>query len=359
MDKNIIKFNYKNTMKGYYQIMMLIVVATFLSCENQPNQFDDFGITTAWFPYQTPARTIILGNYDVGFNDNDNDFKFEIGAKLSGLYENKIDRNYYYEIDESLLDTIANVEALPSAYYTIETPNPVTIPAGRMDGRITVKLNDNFFNDPKSFYPKKDSVNYVIPLVMNKIERIDSILTGLRADGVTNPHRLIEDDWEIKPKDYTLFGIKFINKYHGKYFKRGADKVLSSTLDTTVVYSAEFVENDLVRDVVISGRNNVIIEENIVRRGGLQSPGTVAIELAFDENENCTISSPDGAYNVSGTGTFVKEGGEWGGEKRDAIFINYTYDDPVNNNENHVVIDTLVIRNRGVVFESFPIVIKE
>jgi len=227
-----------------------------------------------------------------------------------------------------------------------------------MDGRITVKLNDNFFNDPKSFYPKKDSVNYVIPLVMNKIERIDSILTGLRADGVTNPHRLIEDDWEIKPKDYTLFGIKFINKYHGKYFKRGADKVLSSTLDTTVVYSAEFVENDLVRDVVISGRNNVIIEENIVRRGGLQSPGTVAIELAFDENENCTISSPDGAYNVSGTGTFVKEGDEWGGEKRDAIFINYTYDDLVNN-ENHVVTDTLVIRNRGVVFESFPIVIKE
>lgn len=345
-------------MKVYFQIMILIVVATFFSCENQENEFDDFGITTTWFPYQSPARTLILGNYDVGFNDNDNAFKFEIGAKLSGLYENTVNRSFFYEIDESLLDTVADVEALPSSYYSIETPSPVTIPAGRMDGRLVVQLNDDFFNDPKSFYPKKDSINYVIPIRITRIENIDSLLTGLPADGIVNPHRLVESDWEVQPKDYTLFGIKYINKYHGFYFKRGADQVQSNTIDETSVYSADFVEDDLVREVIISGRNNVIIENNVIRRGGLQSPGTVAIELAFDDSENCTITSADGNYNVAGTGKFVIDGDEWGGKKRDAIFVNYSYDD-VLNNERHTVIDTFVVRNRGVVFESFPIVIKE
>ena len=85
----------------------------------------------------------------------------------------------------------------------------------------------------------------------------------------------------------------------------------------------------------------------------MPSPGEVNIELLFNDNDECTIQSFEGdPNNVSGTGQFVENGGFWGGEEHDAIFIQYSYTDIVNN-ETHDVNDTLVVRDRNVKFEEF------
>ncbi|WP_147676704.1 DUF5627 domain-containing protein [Algibacter pacificus] len=343
-------------------VIVFTMLLSIMACENQDNIVEDYKSTSVYFPYQRPARTLVLGEYDLGFNDNDNNGRFEIGVVMSGVFENKEDRKVYFELAPELIDantlgvTAVNVEVLPPAYYTIEQESPVTIPAGSINGRIPVQLEDAFFDDPLSFGAKNET-HYVIPLKITDYENLDSLLTGVPA--VTNPIKILDDNWNPTPKDYTLFGIKFMNKYQGKYLRRGEDVRTNDLGEVeTVTYRSEFVEDDELIDLITSGRFDVDYT-NRVRRGDLVSPGDVNIKLMFNENDTCTITGTDGnPYNVSGTGEFVVDGDEWGGEKRNVIYLDYQYNDATNN-ETHAVKDTLVIRNRDVIFEEFIVELTE
>ena len=333
-------------------IVLFAFVLGLMACENQDIEFDDFGTTAVYFPFQTPARTLILGKYDLGINDNDNNHRFEIGVTLAGVYENKESRKVHFQLDNNLLAEVTNVKALPSDYYTIETESPLTIFEGTIKGRITIQLTEQFFDDTLSF-ASLNQVNYAVPLVITQVENLDTVLRGVPAVG--NPSRVRDSDWSIKPKDYTLYGIKFINKYHGYYLRRGVDVMTNDTgASVSSVYRNKYVERDELVMVTTTGKNSVELS-NIVRRGDLSSPGNINLELSFDDNGSCSIKSfGSDDYNVSGTGNFVENGGEWGGNPHDAIFLNYSFTDSVNN-ENHNVTDTLVIRDRNVVFEEFSL----
>ena len=340
-------------------VLIITLVFSFISCENQDNIVADFGSTSVFFPYQTPVRTLVQGDYDLGFNDNDNKDRFEIGVVMSGVFENQIDRKVFFEYAPELIDTLSmadvdsiNVQLLPPAYYTIEQQSPVTIPVGSVQGRIPVQLNDAFFDDALS-YGEFGDVHYVIPLKITNVQNLDSILTGLPL--VDNPIKIKNDDWNPAPKDYTLFGVKFMNKYQGIYLRRGVDQMTDANGQVVATsYSNNYVIDDATVTLSTSGRSNVSLA-NIVRRGSLSSPGEVNLELSFDANGNCSITSfQDDAYNVSGTGKFVEDGDEWGGKNRDVIHLDYTYTDAVNN-ETHAVKDTLVLRNRDVKFEQFTL----
>jgi hypothetical protein len=116
--------------------ILLFAVLAMFSCENQPVEFDDFGVTACYFPYQTPVRTLILGKYNEGFNENDNNRQFEIGVIMSGVYTNKEDRKVHFKLDTTLLSDVSDVKYLPTTHYTLETASPVIIPKGDTKGRI-------------------------------------------------------------------------------------------------------------------------------------------------------------------------------------------------------------------------------
>ncbi len=335
---------------------LFLIIAVFLgivACENQNTDFEDFGTTACYFPYQTPARTLILGKFELGFNENDNNHRFEIGVTMGGVYENTEERSVYFELAPQLVEGIDTiVQVLPENYYTIETASPVTIPAGSTKGRIMIQLNDAFFEDTLSFAPV-DQVNYVVPLLITDVENLDSVLRGDPL--VDDPSRVVAADWATPPKDYTLFGIKFINKYHAYYLRRGVDAMTNSGGITVLSsYHSEYVERDELVMVTTSG-NKAVELSNIIRRGSESSSGIVNMELLFDDNDNCTIQSfRDDPYNVSGTGKFVENGGSWGGKEHDALFLEYSYTD-TSFVETHVVNDTLVVRDRNVVFEEFAL----
>ena len=367
-------------------IILLAFAFSLMACENQEIEQEDFGSTTVYFPFQSPVRTLILGEYDLGFNDNDNNGRFEIGVIMGGVVENKRERRISYALAPELIDPIAlgvpdvNVKILPASYYTILQPSLITIPAGSTSGRVTVQLEDAFFDDPLSF-GDFGTVNYVIPLRITAIEGIDSLLTGVPI--VPNPIKIKADDWNPLPKDYTLFGIKYMNRYQGVYLRRGADNVVGTssrrvvaTNVTTVlnisdnsVYRAEFIERDEVVPVATSGRNSAKVT-NRVRRGALASDKNVTLNLAFDASGNITITNvPGDLFTVTGTGKYVLEGDEWGGKKRNVMYLEYQYRDVDVVQERvfgnlvaettldllHTVKDTLVIRDRNVKFEEFTV----
>ena len=381
------------------KIKIVIIVAIafcLMACENQENEFDDFGSTSVYFPFQTPVRTIIQGEYDLGFNENDNNGRFEIGVVMSGVYENAKDRRVHFELAPELIDAATlgvdtvNVKILPASYYTIEQESPVTIPSGSTNGRIPIQLNDAFFDDPQSF-AEFGEVHYVVPLRITDYEELDSLLTGVPL--VDDPIKIRDEDWSPLPKDYTLFGIKFMNKYQGIYLRRGEDMIVGEsinelleavggvstgvvlesdivTIDTSTVYREEFVVQDELTKLETTGRNSVLYT-NMVRRAGLPSDDNISAILTFDDNNNITITDVEGDnFIVTGSGQFVEDGDEWGGEPRDVIYLQYQYSD-VNIAEQviafgtriqrsildlaHTVNDTLVIRDRDVRFEEFVV----
>jgi len=72
--------------------------------------------------------------------------------------------------------------------------------------------------------------------------------------------------------------------------------------------------------------------------------------MTFNGND-CVISSPEGAnYQVSGSGKFIENADEWGNKKRDALHISY---DVSLGNQVYSATDTLVVRDRNVIMETF------
>ena len=331
------------------------LLLTLVSCENQPIEYDDFDYTSCYFPRQFPARTILQGNYDLGFNDNDNNNRFEISVTMGGVYTNDQLRKVYFEVDPTLMDSATTVSALHDSLYEILTPSPVIIPIGSTKGRILVELKDAFFDDTLALAPMK-TTNYVIPVLISEVEELDSILRGKSADGVSNPRRLIPEDWAVIPKDYVLFGIKYWNKYHANYLRRGIDElsVWDPSSSSYEYQGSDFYHNDYtVRDEDVSltttGRRNVSLPAKIRRSGA--TGGTMTLNLEFDENDQCTIYR-DSEKTSIGTGEFVSDAEEWGTEMHDAIYLNYSYVDDTHN-EQHDVKDTLVVRDRGWIIEDY------
>lgn len=338
----------KMKLKSVAALLFVSFALCLSACKNQPTDFDDYGTTAVYFPYQTPIRTIILGNYDAGINDNDNNHCFEIGASMSGVYTNETDRLVYFSVDETLLDNVANVEAMPADYYTIETSSPAVISVGDTKGRILVQLTDKFFEDLKSVDNIVYSVNYVIPIRMTGCEGFDYIISGEAA--VEDPCITVADHWDVLPKNYTLFGVKYINKYSGYYLRRGSDERTAADGTTSeVVYQEEYVEYDELT-LLTTYDFTTVDYTNRIRRDGDTDEGTLALKLQFDDEDKCEVTM---GGVVIGSGSFVEDGDEWGGNDMDVIYLDYSYTS--DSGDLHHVQDTLVVRDRNVVFETFEI----
>lgn len=330
------------------KILISIITLGFLltSCQNENFSFPDYDYNAVYFPIQYPLRTLVLGD-SRSDNNLDKKLQFHIGVSIGGLYENKRDWKVSYKVDYSLVppnlvdqdgDTI---RVLPEKYYSLSPAETVTIPSGSFNGLILVQLTDAFLDDSLSV-----AGDYVIPLSITRSDA-DSILSGVPY--VPNPNKNIPGDWnpDAQPKDFVLFGIKYINPYHGTYFHRGKDVKLDVHGDTVAIniYRQQYVVKDQLWQLTTTGRNTV--ETNGV---GAQFNADTRLELKIDSDGVIQIrSKASSLYPASGVGRFVKDAAYWGGVKHNALYLNYIYTE---GSFSHVVTDTLVFRNNGVVYEE-------
>jgi len=339
---------------------LIILTLGMFSCENQPIEFPDFDYTTTYFPYQFVFRTLILGDY-ITDNTNDNNLRFLISANVGGVYENKKDITVNFVVDPSLTDSMYNSVApkgrilpLPTSYYTLSNTSQIIIPAGKFFGSVTVQLNEAFLLDPLSV-----SQNYVVPLVITS-STTDSILQGipLRPDAKRTINYGNYNQWLIKPMDFTMFGIKYVNEYHGKYLLRGKNEIRDAgdnSLIETVVYRQKYIEQCEVVSVLTALRDSVTYENNIRVATG-SSPGKFKMGIVFDANGDGVITkAPGSAFEITGIAKFSKNSEIWGGQQRHAIYLNYAI---TQGTRLHNVKDTLVFRDKAVKFETFGYTLK-
>lgn len=341
-----------------------LLVFSFSACKNQDWEFPDYDYQSVYFAYQSPIRTLTLGE-DIFDTSLDNEHKFMVMATTAGVYNNLKDIRIDFEVDNSLTDDIvfgpggtapagAPIEALPQNYYTLAS-NSILIPKGSLIGGVEIQLTDAFFADPKSL-----STNYVLPIRMTGVSNADTILSGrpIESGSLLRPTR--EEDWEIVPKNYTLYAIKYINTWHGNYLRRGVDNIDGKngreSLTQRIVRNEGLVERDEVVSLHTQGLQKLILPLTFANVD--QTNINLELILTFDSNNNCSISSGTSGVNASGTGSFVKRGDKnsWGNTDRDVLYLAYEIDMDAMHVSSK---DTLVMRDRGVKMETFVIAPKE
>lgn len=357
-------------LKNYiYGVAMGALSLSFASCYNADKDFPDYEKgTTAYFAYQNPVRTLILGN-DIYDNTLDNAHKCRIWATMGGAYGGR-DAYADIAIDEKLCDNLYFVDEggnaaepvrpMPQNYYQLLSDK---IPYnGDSRGYVEVQFTDAFFNDAKSI-----ANTYVIPLVMNKVTGIDRILTGKPREGL-DPSRTNTEDWEVLAKDYVLYLVKYMNPWQGKYIRRGVDNVTekgkSSKIirkDTTLVNSdpKRYTENpvnanDEVCDILTKNMTQAIFPVSFKTSGA-----SISCKLILTFNGNtCTISTDDENVTATGSGEFINKGTEkseykdfqWGSNNGQPVqrdILRLTYD--VNFADKDIQVstnDTLVVQTR-------------
>ena len=355
--------------KYIFGVALGVLSLTCASCYNSDREFPDYeGGTTAYFAYQFPIRTLILGN-DIYDNTLDNEHKCRIWSTMGGAYGG---RNAFVDIvvDESLCDNLWFVDAggnpstpvlpMPSSYYTLSSN---VIPYnGDPRGYVEVQFTDAFFNDPKAV-----ENTYVIPLLMTGARGIDHILTGTPREGLS-PSRSNIEDWDVLAKDYVLYLVKYMNPWQAKYIRRGVDNVTENGNTTTVVRKdMSFVNTDLERlkenpvnqnDEVcrISTKN---MSQSIFPVSFKTSGASISCNLILTFSGNtCTVSCDDENVTATGTGEFIAKGTDraeykdyrWGsmnGEPVSRDILRLAYNVSFNDRDIQVATtDTMVVQTR-------------
>ena len=292
-------------MKRYIKMVaaLLALMASFTACENGDQTFDDYeGGTTAYFAYQSPVRTIVLGDdeYDTTL---DKAHKLKILATFGGSYNGR-NATVNVAVDNSLCDNLTfadgtPVKAMPKKYYQLSTT--AFNFNGGMQGGTEVQLTDDFFKDP-------DAVKntYVIPLVMQNQTGFDRIATGTLKEGKTGS-RTNASIWETAPRDYVMYCVKYQNKYSGWWLtnhntstenieKASQVQITTRTLNSSV-YTVEFQEG------------SKILKADLL--------------LTFDDKENCTITSLTEGVKATGSGSWADNGiHSWNNKDRDLMELN-------------------------------------
>ncbi len=342
-------------MKKIFIITLLTAFVTglFTSCENGDWEFPDYEYSAVYFAYQSPVRTIVLGE-DVFDTSLDNEYKCQIMATMGGVYSNEKNVEIGIRIDNALCDNLVfdnsgeAVTPMPSSYYTLSS-DKIIIEKGSILGGVTVQLTEAFFNDLKSL-----GTNYVIPVVMTGVVNADSILSGIPL--ADNPRRGVASDWDVQPKDYVLYAVRYINPYDANYLRRGKD-VISGDQSGTKVRHAQYVEQDEVIAKITTRSLSTIAWEHQTKDMNNITRNSVML-LTFNEQSDCTLTSETDGVAVTGTGKFVSKGDKnsWGNKDRDVLYLDYT----VNYGDIQVVTkDTLVVRDRGVKAEWFTPVLND
>lgn len=323
------------------------------SCESADVDFPDYeGGVSVYFPYQSPVRTLVLGTdeYDTTL---DHAHKCKIGATMGGAYNG---RNIVvdFDVENDLVKGMKGVEAMPADYYKL-SDGQIKF-NGKMSGTVEVELTDKFFADPLSI-----TNHYVIPLVMKSQTGADYILAGeydesIYGKGVSR----FSDVWEVLPKDYVLYCVKYQNKYTGFYsrcgkykFNGGAEYQMPSPADV-------ITKDEDLFDPVIDGTDCQVRTASLNK--ALYTPGYVKdlaglnceLELTFADNGTCTISTSKAGFTVTGTGRFTEKGAKkaWGDKDRDLLELEFTIS---NGTDNLTAKESLVWKRSGVKLETFNV----
>ena len=372
--------------KYIYGVALGALSLSLASCYNADKDFPDYeGGTKAYFAYQNPIRTLVLGN-DIYDNSLDNDHKCRIWATMGGAYGGR-DAVVNVIIDESLCDNLyflddggyenRKVLPLPHDFYNYEDVKNATINYnGDSRGYLEIQFTDKFFENAKT---SSADTTYVIPVRMTGVKGIDALQSGTpNKEGAIRQNA---NDWTVLPMDYTLYCVRYMNPWQAKYIRRGVDIVTENASDESKKTITSYVrkdfslynsdiehysqmdpsnpvnQNDEICAIKTKNMKQAIFPVSI-KNSGASIPCNLI--LTFKDDNTCTISTDDENVIATGTGEFITKGTErseykdyqWGSiegkpVQRDILRLAYKVDFSGTGKDIQVeTADTLVVQTR-------------
>ncbi|MBU2912596.1 MULTISPECIES: DUF1735 domain-containing protein [Reichenbachiella] len=290
--------------KAIYMMLIAVVVLATACYEDYEKPFD---YTAVYFPHQQPMRTVTL-----------EDSVIEVGIVLGGKRDNTVNEYAYFSKDDALL-TDSRFAVLPSTHYKlrVDEDSLIKIPSGSFQGEFELVMTDEFYNDALSYQD-----HYILPLKLVQFTT-DSVLYG---------------------KHYTLLMVKYINDYHGTYYRMGADSV---DVDNVIRYSTDTLVYNETVDLSTLGQNKLLLPAI-----GKATDFVDVLELTIDMETmevSGDLSKPNAQLAINDFSGVVKD---------NTISYSYTYEfdedsDPSTASDVHYVSDSLVFRDNGIRFEKW------
>lgn len=337
------------------------IAASLSSCKSGEPEFDDYeGGTTAYFATQYPVRTIVLGDDDYE-TTLDKAHKFEIKSTFGGSY-NGSNGTVEIAVDPTLVNNLtfadgSPVKAMPTDYYSLSTTQLSY--GGGFYGTTVVQLNDAFFADPLAV-----NATYVIPVKMIGQTGFKQILSGTLKEGATEV-LTNSDAWDVQPKNFVLYCVKFQNKYSGYWLTNGnsstdniekaKDVLIESRSLNACVYHASYTARNYVQYKRDANGNPTSETETVSKTYDFD------LLLTFDASDNCVVASLSPVYTGGGSGSWKDDGEKksWGNKDRDLMELNYQMDlgtDELGNTITANVQEKLVWQRSGVKSTEFTVI---
>ena len=271
---------------------------------------EDFGSTSTYFARQFPLRTLV--------EEDGKDFRFEVGVVLGGKYENTTDEKVGFIVQDTLLKHYPTLTKLPESYYSLQS-NMITIPKGEFKGAVEVILNkEKFINDPLAI-----GKNYALPLQ----------IVSTTANTV------------LKDKHYTIIVLKYYNKYHGWYYRKGRD-TREDLADTVVNKHVVYSNKDMVlnKAFLLESLSKNQISVPFIGSNFTENKSAYTMQMDIADNKGTLagkLITP--LTNVSGTIDYHPA------DKKYTMKYNYKDKD----GKPHLVLDTLYFRNTELFLENW------
>ncbi|WP_158655279.1 BT_3987 domain-containing protein [Flavivirga eckloniae] len=294
-------------MKYKSYLLFISLLAIMFACEPYEDYLiDTIGYRAVYFPniehIEKFGRSPISGE----------GLEFKIGAYIGGVKENSNDEEVTFEIDETLLDG-TTYTLLPNDYYTLGSPNKITIPKGEFLGLLDVKFDSLMIANDELL----KELHYAIPMRMVSTSA-DSILKG---------------------QDEIIIPVKLMNTYEGNFYQVGSVKeffTVSKVLDTAYVYGDP---GDLTSDVSIRELSSIMMDT--VRINGVANRigdnYSMKLKVNTEDNSVTIIADPSSDFQVEENGFSL-----WDPVKRKfTLKYKYTVGD-----KDFEVEETLTFRNR-------------
>ena len=279
-------------------IITLLLIFALAGCK-YADFMADYTYTAVYFPKLANTRTFVVGEIQ----------SIELGIVLGGKRANEVDEWVDYQIDPSLVP--AGSTLLPANFYTLSNSNRFTIPAGSMQGAITITIDTaKFVNDPLALQAK-----YVLPFRLLTTSA-DSIL----------------------PKQNThVLSLKYEHRLFGNYYHNGVTTMTSATgVVTTIGYHQNEPVTNAINNWIFTTTGPYTVKTSGISnlKDGVNNTFNITVN-----NNNTVVLSKNTAsiYTVSPSGPC-----SYNAAKKE-FYLQYSY---TNAGNSYQVTDTLIFRNR-------------
>ncbi|NMH89858.1 BT_3987 domain-containing protein [Flavivirga algicola] len=283
-------------------LLLILLLSMMFSCDPYEDYIvDTIGFTAVYFPHAEIERSAVAGE----------GLEIKVGAYLGGVKDNNNVEDLTFEIDPTMLDGTAYT-LLPEDYYTLGSPDKITIDQGEFLGLLSVKFDSlRMANDMQLL-----DYNYALPFRILSTST-DSILEG---------------------KEETIIPIKLMNTYEGNFYQVGSLKeffTVDKVLDTAYVYGDHLDgPSTPIRELRSIMMDTVKINGVANRTGDNYS---MKLKVNPEDNSVTIIADPSSDYQVEENGFSL-----WDPVKR-RFTLKYKYSD---GGKDFEVEEVLTFRNR-------------